>query len=383
MISAHQLELYNDLLALAANEAFYTIDQTLDGVVYRIFNYRLASYSDFCNKNALECRGIMFEMNGDVPVRLAARTPEKFFNYRENPFTMNVDFTETTLIMDKADGSLISTFLHNGKVRVKTKASLFSEQAVAAQRIVETDNTLREVLEYWCNHDYTVNLEYVAPSNRIVVAYEKPSLVILSIRHNETGDYVHPQSLRVMNRNEIYNLTLSRWVEYFDLNYIINKHGSVESFVDDISVMEGIEGFVIRLSSGLHLKIKTAWYLTRHRAKDSINSTRRLFEAVLDEAVDDVRALFYDDPVAIKRINEVQEKTDKLYNHLVASVEAFYETNKHLSRKDYAILGQSTFTDGTFGIAMSKYLGKDPGYKEFLKKNYKHYGFTDEVVNEE
>lgn len=84
MLTVTQRTLYEDLMALTSNsEAFYFVDQTLDNTTYRIFSYRLASYSDFCLPNALECRGIMFEVNNGSPVRLAARPPQKFFNYRE------------------------------------------------------------------------------------------------------------------------------------------------------------------------------------------------------------------------------------------------------------------------------------------------------------
>ena len=62
--------------------------------------------------------------------------------------------------------------------------------------------------------------------------------------------------------------------------------------------MQNIEGYVIRLASGQRVKIKTAWYLALHHTKDSINSPRRLFEAVLEEATDDMRSLFYDDKLA-------------------------------------------------------------------------------------
>ena len=87
-----QLNLYNDLFALAnSNEAFFFKDQELDNLVYRVFSYRLASYNDFCAPGAFESRGIMFEMDQETPIRLAAMPMEKFFNDSENPFTMNLD----------------------------------------------------------------------------------------------------------------------------------------------------------------------------------------------------------------------------------------------------------------------------------------------------
>lgn len=47
------------------NSAFYSkdiISEVNKTSVYRIFSYRLASYTDFTEDGALECRGIMFDI---------------------------------------------------------------------------------------------------------------------------------------------------------------------------------------------------------------------------------------------------------------------------------------------------------------------------------
>lgn len=87
-MNQYQLELYENLMALCAkSEAFSFKDFKLDTRTYRIFTYRLASYSDFLNPGALECRGAMFEINdffGEiVPENLASLPPHKFFNWEE------------------------------------------------------------------------------------------------------------------------------------------------------------------------------------------------------------------------------------------------------------------------------------------------------------
>jgi hypothetical protein len=118
--------------------------------------------------------------------------------------------------------------------------------------------------------------------------------------------------------------------------------------------------------------------MSLHHTKDSINNPRRLFEAVLDEGVDDLRAMFFEDKLAIKLIDEMTEKVDKIYNHMVALVEKFYEDNKSLERKDYAIKGQAELDRLYFGLAMTKYLQKPVDYKGFLKSKYKEFGIRDE-----
>jgi T4 RnlA family RNA ligase len=83
----HQ-KLYDDLMRLCQNnEAFFFTDQIIASITYRIFNYRLASYTDWLAPHALECRGITFIVEGEgytaVPKFLASWPFEKFFNLHE------------------------------------------------------------------------------------------------------------------------------------------------------------------------------------------------------------------------------------------------------------------------------------------------------------
>jgi len=73
----------------------------------------------------------------------------------------------------------------------------------------------------------------------------------------------------------------------------------------------------------------------------------------------------------------MEKKVDKLYNHYVDMVERFYERNKLLSRKDYAILGQSELPGMIFPLGMSKYLEKAFSYKEWMKRHYRDFGIVD------
>ncbi len=77
---------------------------------------------------AQKFRGIMFEMDGDTPIRIASRPMEKFFNLNENPMTMGIDISDVEYIMDKADGSLVSSYVDDGYLYLKSKTSLYSDQ---------------------------------------------------------------------------------------------------------------------------------------------------------------------------------------------------------------------------------------------------------------
>ncbi len=365
-----QITLYNDLMALMSNDAFFFKDFILEDKTYRIFNYRLSSYSDFCLPNALECRGIMFEIDGDDPVALVALPPEKFFNRGENPFTLDLDYSPENItgIMHKMDGSLISTYLHIGQLLLKTKGSLSSDQAIAAMKwLAKPENQqFYDELYALAYAGRTVNMEYTAPTNRIVVGYAEEALTVLNVRDNETGEYLPLDYFR-----DGYHEIVKHWVEYVDI-------ADTTNFVDSIPDMQDkIEGFVIELKSGQKVKVKTIAYLALHHTKDSINSPKRLFECVINETSDDLRSLFADDPAAIGLIKAMEDKVVHKFDAMIKTVESFYNENRELTRKDYAIKGQ-TVQDGLFSLKMNLFLEKANNYKEFAIKHMELFGIKDE-----
>lgn len=369
-MNEYQTLMYTQLMDLVANnEAFYFQDFNLDGTTYRIFNYRLASYTEFQKPGAIECRGHMFEVAkgpfGEIPVRFAALPMPKFFNLNENPFTMGLDLAQVDTIELKADGSLMSTYTHNNQLRLKSKGSLFSEQAIDAMKWLETAPQLNQRLRLLDDAGWTVNMEWCAPHNRIVIGYETAHLKVLNARHRETGNYLSRDTLEdVCGRHNV-------------IDRVDTKGLDVAAFVQSIPGMQDdIEGYVARIGD-LWFKVKTERYLSLHHAKDSVNNPRRLFEAILDEDVDDLRSMFYTDAVAMKMIDDMQDRVDHLYNHMVKVVEAFYDANKHLERKDYALKGQAELDRLYFGLAMTKYLEKPVEYKKFLKSKYKEFGIRD------
>lgn len=375
MMNTYQINLFNDLNRLAAsNEAFFFNDWEMDGKIYRNFNYRLASYSDFCEPSAIECRGIMFEIDeNEQPVRLASLPFEKFFNHLENPFTMDLDLSTIVEITDKADGSLITTYMHDDVLQVKTKGSLTSDQAMNANaflRLPENAAFREEIIEFE-KMACTVIMEWCAPDNRIVLGYMNPQLKVLGVRDRATGYYV---------KHEYIKLSAEKWSEILSRWTTIIETDDPEAYINDVDDMQKVEGVVFELPNGQRVKKKCTWYLALHHTKDSINCPRRLYEAVLEEATDDMRSLFHDDELAIKLICEMEAFVEVRYNHLVDIVERYYERNKDLERKEYAILGQEELTKLQFGLAMQKYLGKDFSYKDVMKKRWKEFGLKDEKV---
>lgn len=375
-------ELFDQLMALSDEDtnkkkAFYWVDQLRDGITYRIFLYRLCGYTDFLRPSALESRGITFCMANHKPI-LVCRPMPKFFNLHENPITMDLDLTQATHAELKMDGSLISTYFHMpkdspGELCLKSKGSLASEQAMAAEEWLfqQANWDLQWELRQYALDGYTINMEWCAPDNRIVIGYEKAGLTILNIRNNRTGEYLdnsHFQRDSEINRH---------WTTFVDVEIV------TPPWIESIPHMtDGLEGYIVHIGD-MWVKIKTEWYLTQHRAKDSINSDRRLYETVLAEATDDLRTLFHDDPLVIKRIEWMEEKVEVLYNTIVSNVEAYYDENKGLDRKSYAIKGKEALTKHEFGLAMSKYVGREVDYKGYMANKWKEFGIKDAPENTE
>ena len=280
-----------------------------------------------------------------------------------------IDLDDVAWIQDKMDGSLISSMLVGDRLWLKSKGSLFSDQAVAAMAVLNKNYLLHNMVKYLTDDDYTVIMEYCSPDNRIVVSYPEPKLTILGVRINSTGEY--------FSVNHVQSMCDKFGVR--DNCVVSQQPEDINKFVaNDINEMKGIEGFVLLFNSGLRVKIKTDEYAVLHKIKDSINSQRRLFEACVYDTADDIRASFYDDETAIALIDEMDAKVRTIYNHMVDVVERFYERNKHLDKKSFAIKGQQEMEKLHFSLAMSKYIGREVDYRATMVKHRKTWGIKDD-----
>lgn len=366
-------ELFEDLMRLcASNEAFFFKDHNNLDAVYRIFDYRLASYTDFCSLSALFCRGIMFEVSSTGEyIKLASLPMNKFFNYGENPFTMfdkNTPSTEIVMAVDKLDGSLISSFMNTDlQVQFKSKGSLTSDHAVLANQLVNENNTLQNELYILESFGFTSNFELLSPELRIVVPYQKDEIRFLNARNRVTGEYLQLSTLKE-KYPELYSTSV-----YQD-GYIASTVPMKETLLETVEAVrempESMEGYVFQLKNGTFFKVKTDKYCALHHTKDSINVDSRLYDAVLEGATDDLRQLFATDEYCINKIKKMEQLVFVCYNSIVSDVTNFYETNKHLGRKEYALKCKSDLDSdlNRQGLAFILYSGRTPDYKLNMQK---------------
>lgn len=344
-------ELFKQLMDLCdpqdMSKFFYRDFQTLMGTQARVFSYNYASYSDWIKPGALECRGIMFEIDEEGnPVRVMTRPMEKFFNLNENPLSMNLDLSQVVYGMDKADGSLVSTFVDKDILFMKSKTSVSSDQAVAATSMLNdiVNEDLRKRAIELAKSGFTLNFEFVSPTNRIVLPYSEKALILLNVRENDTGEYV--------SYNDLYKDPVLR-------KYLVSvtKGNITDKDVQDIREMEGVEGFVFEMADHTKFKLKTDWYVALHRTKDSITKNSALFEAVVQGGSDDLRSMFESDSWALAKIAAFESIYLNYLRESISRLNDTYDSLKGTDRRTFATTAQAKFKDVPylFSVLMKAY----------------------------
>lgn len=362
-------EHYDLLIKLTETDSeFFYAEQILDNKIYHIFNYRLAPYESFMNPKvadsyiALSARGIMFDVTDKENIKISSRPMNKFFNIEQG----EVDRSNMKLVgyMDKLDGSLISTYLHNGELKLKTKGSIKSEQAIAAMEWLDLpeNSEMKNFLKFHTEkNNLTVNMEWTAPDNQIVLFYPEASLRILNMVNNKNGKILTAENI---DKENLVNKDI-----FVKSHKIPNM--SLDNIIESIRNEQGNEGYILEFSDSegnSHLvKVKNIWYVNLHQIKSNLNTTAKIIETIIDETSDDVRVLFAEDKHFLDNITRLENVVSPRISKIEADIEKFYSDNKELSRKDYAIKAQSEL-QSYMSLAMNLYIGKETNYKEFFKK---------------
>lgn len=330
-------------LIVNSNPSFIYKQEFIDGQEAAIYDYRLASYTDFLNPvpdqpeiEGFELRGLTFLKQSDG-AWTRYLSMHKFFNVGEVWSINDLRQMRLTGVYPKEDGSLIR-FIRTEKRNVfaKTKKTFFSEQAEMANDI------FRNCDQVLCSPDINYGLfELCSPNNRVVVHYPETTLKKLWHRFDD-GSYL-------CSRIRPYNL------EATPLDYLLEQAKDVT----------GIEGWVLTFDPGdgskLFLKLKTAWYLNLHRMISNVNSDKQIIEATLNDRIDDMMQVIQDIPGLADAVRAKQKKVlSYYYEQLQLINKALWEYPECDSRKTFYL----AFKDYDFiGLIMSVVSGIEKGVK--------------------
>ncbi len=115
---------------------------------------------------------------------------------------------------------------------------------------------------------------------------------------------------------------------------IDNDFYSIQRYLE---TAEGIEGFVITFDSGHRLKIKGSWYCAIHGAKEAITEEKNVVRMIIDEVMDDTKALLLqDDRDNLDRYERDFWKRVRSYSNELFDL-VINNLNTYPTKKDYAL----------------------------------------------
>lgn len=353
-------------------------EQEVLGSTHTICSYMISDPEIWNRPNGLECRGITFNEFGTI----VCRPFEKFFNVNEVASTQEGIIRELykkngTRLQNKRDGSMLTPIFLKDRVVFKTKKSFYSDVALRAQEFAEhihQENRFLDAVSTCVVWGYTPIFEFTSPEAQIVVDYgSMPKFVLLAIRDTETGEYIYPDDKRFrFNPWDLF--TMVDWIEEtLDLP-------SWDELMAMKEFVEEIEGWVIVLPNGQRVKVKTKWYMDRHRLIDL--RYRDVAKMVVNETIDDLKANAVDRGLSMEILNQIEEQVvGELRSLIIRWNDSEAECNRLLreagiendgSREWWskvAFIAKDLLPDN-FGTLMSKMRGKELDYKEMWSKQF-------------
>ena len=250
-------------LYMLVEEGLLSISTDPEGSGLLLLNYtQKAQHSKAwdAHPELLDCRGTLIWPDG----RVYQRGFRKFFNLDERQTLKDLPNVYRAEVSHKLDGSMILLWPdpRTGMPRCSTRGSFVSEQAIAAQALYR---------ERYGNHlpkdakEYTHIFEYTAPTNRIVVKYDKPELTLIGMVNVETGwefPYVLVQEAALYNH-----------LPYVQRDYLTS--------VDQLTTpRDNFEGYVLFwVYEQIRIKVKLAEYLRLHKILTNVTE-RDIWEAL-------------------------------------------------------------------------------------------------------
>jgi RNA ligase len=273
----------------------------------------------WCVNNAIrrECRGLIFDSESG---EIIARRFHKFFNMNERRETADSQLTDkhTLNLYEKLDGSMITPMYLKSGIRWGTKNGI-TDVSLQVEDFVAR-NLRYELFVKTCKQSHlTPIFEWCSRKQKIVVDYPQDRLVLLDIRHIHSGRYADRKSLVKMAR--AYGIELVK---------------EVHDPLSCIRSSSNMEGVVMQYPDGHRVKVKSDWYIQRHRAKEKITRLRDNIMLILDGKIDDLKPLLSPEDLATFLNFELEFFTHK--SNLEKKILELYKEALKMSRKDFAIL---------------------------------------------
>lgn len=286
---------------------------------FTVIDYVIQKEDTFKGKHKhilINLRGTAFDSETGEIISLPLH---KFHNLNECEGYMesDINFDDITCVQVKEDGSMIRPIpMKDGTFRLGTRAGI-TDVSMQAEEFMVNSELYREynlLIKDCINLGLTPIFEYVAPSNKIILDYKKPSLILLAIRINHSGIYLNLKTA--------------------DYDVPLVSESSLKPH--EVKNLEGTEGIVVTLKGGFKFKVKSDWYVRRHKAKDLVRFSKDVVKLILEDTLDDVLPLLSE-----KDKNQIRFYKEHIYDSIEncgydISSKAMTLFNKFSEKKDYA-----------------------------------------------
>lgn len=187
----------------------------------------------------LECRGVVFDADGNI----AQRPFKKIFNLREN----GADLPEAPfLAVRKVNGFMAAASWYSGQLLVSTTGTTTSFYAELAKSWLE-----QYAWYFEQKPEFTFIFEIVDESDPHIV-HEKQGVYLLGMRHKDSGELLHPVNVKCV-------------AEYIGcFTPMLKRYTNRDKFKNDLRECKH-EGFVVYDGAGTEMVVKTKspYYLSK------------------------------------------------------------------------------------------------------------------------
>ena len=280
------------------------------------------------NSIVREARSLVVEFK-DGQFSVVSRAFDRFFNYGEvDPDgCTNHDLSKGFGVFEKLDGSLVTLFNHNGKWMFRTKSMI--NPTLSINGFERTwDNLIShaidiEQIQDQLDSNYSYIFEVTGRENRVVVRYEEEGGHLLSIRNNNSGEYVSQEHTAMIA--EGMGLKQPR-------KYLLDCMDSAIASVSELPNLE--EGYIVYSikDNAPIFKIKNPAYVAAHHLRgEGALTNKRIIDLILMNESDEYLSIFSEDT---KYFEPVQEA----YRLLFSEIDRVHSEVKSITdQKEFAL----------------------------------------------
>jgi len=220
------------------------------------------------DKDTLYFRSSLWDEDGN----LVSMSFPKFFNWGEQPELSPVPTSlKDCVCVEKLDGSTLIVSKYKGNFILRTRGTVDASKLDNGYELGVFKQKYPLVFEYqphFATWPFSLLFEWTSPENRIVIRYgDDPEFSLVGAVYHDNG-----------------KLWTQDWLDGLAKGFgcprpVKHSFASVSDLLLDIDQWQQKEGVCAYSMNGqiIH-KIKSAWYLVRHRLKEEFSS----FEKVLD-----------------------------------------------------------------------------------------------------